>query len=176
VTTRGASASELRRRPKGAAYSQRQLDEALSGTLTLRNTRRGSAARKAVTRAAYAKRAERAEREGDSRAQGRGHPARGEPLRSQEQIEWSSIVTTSGIVDLRTTSRSEARRVGQHLADTRALLEGRKSEREFARRWGRRNRSAGRYQLEADPDVVLALVFAGGPGPVLRYRRVEPAA
>jgi hypothetical protein len=171
--TRALSATELRRRPHGARYSQRQLDRALAGELTVRTTRKGSAARSAVTRAKYAQRVERAETEQQSRAQARGHPARGESLSSQFTVEWSTVTTTAGVVDVTTTTRLEASRVGAYLADTRKLLEGRIEPSAFRRRWSRRIRTVGGFELEPDPDAVLALVFVNGPGPVDRYRRLD---
>jgi hypothetical protein len=171
-----ASAPELRKRPKGARYSQRQLDDAVAGRRTRTNTRKGSAARQAVDRAAYAKRVERLEKLRFTRAQARGHARSSEPRVSDVVYEFDAVPTTTGMTDLTLTSGPEASRTGLYLSDVDALRDGRTSKREFAHKWRRRVRTAGDHELEADPDKVLALLFLNGPGPIDRYRRVVAGA
>lgn len=165
--------SDPRRRPKHARYTQRQLDRALTGDLHRKNTRKGSTARSAVYRVETVRRLGRAEALGISRGQALGHPRRGEQLVSADLTEWSEVPTTQGIADLTTSTKQEASRVGQHLRNVRQLLEGSIDPRAFRRRWKSRIRKVGDYELEADPDKVLAMVFFSGPGPVDRYRRIE---
>jgi hypothetical protein len=162
--TRGNSASDLRRRPKGVRYTQRQLDDALAGKIKLRDTREGSAARQALRRAQYARRVESNERLRRSRATARGH--------AQIRVVWSDVVTKNGVQDVVTNGSVETRRVAQHKHDVRGLLEGRVSASEFRQRWRRRVLSAGGQQLEADPDQVLVIVAFSGPGPQDHYRRL----
>jgi hypothetical protein len=168
--------SDPRRRAKHARYTQRQLDRAWVGDLNRQNTRKGSAARSAVYRVETIRRLGRAEARGISRGQALGHPGPGEQLISTDLTEWSEVPTTSGIVDITTTTMREASRVGRYLRDVRELLENRIDPSTFRHRWIRRVRKAGGYQLEADPNRVLALTFFNGPGPVDRYRRLEPGA
>jgi len=163
-----------RSRPKHARYTQRQLDDALAGRRTRKNTKPGSAARSAVYRAAYVRRVERAEQLGYTRSQARGHPGKGQVRLSDITYEFSGVPTTEGIVDLTLTSSREAHRVGQHLRDVRDLLEDRIDARAFGRRWRRRIRAAGDHELEPDAEAVIAMVFQAGPGPVVRYQRHDP--
>ncbi len=158
-------------RPKHARYTQRQLDAALAGRLSRKNTRPGTPGRSAVYRAAYVRRTNRAEELGYTRSQARGHPGKGQVRLSDITYEFFSIPTTEGVVDLTLTSTREARRVGQYLRDVREVLEDRIDARAFSRRWRRRIRAAGDHELEADAEAVIAMVFQAGPGPVERYQR-----
>jgi hypothetical protein len=163
------SAAELRRRPKGARYSQRQLDDAIAGRLTGGKTRKGSAARQAVTRARYAKRIEVAERRRRSRPQARGHAGESETPASAVRALWTDVPTTAGIRDLETQG-IESRRVGQYQRNVRELLEGRITPMAFRRRWRRRSRAAAGFELVSDPDQVLTMTFLAGPSPQERYQ------
>lgn len=146
------------------------LVRARRGDIT-RRTARTPLERRAVHRAAYERR--RASR----------HP--GESVRSRlghgtaPSVTWSAVPTTSGVVELTTTSRVESRRVGQHSRDVQVLLGGASGEEDFAdlarrfhRRWSRRIRTAGGYELEADPLVVVALLAEAGPAPEPYYTRL----
>ena len=64
--------------------------------------------------------------------------------------------------------------MGQYLRDVRRLLQDDIRPQYFSRRWDRRIRAAGGYELEPDPHHVLAMVFVSGPGPIDRYRRLHP--
>jgi hypothetical protein len=162
--SRGKSATELRRRPSGARYTQRQLDEALAGRLKLRNTREGSAARQAFRRAQYVRRIESNEKLRRSRATARGH--------AQIQVVWSDVVTTNGVQEIVTQGNVETRRVAQHKHDVSGLLDGRITASQFRQRWQRRVLSVGGQQLEADPYQVQSFVLFSGPGPQDHYRRL----
>jgi hypothetical protein len=160
-----------RSRPKRARYSQQQLDAALAGRLSRKNTRPGTPARSAVYRAAYVRRVDRAEELGYSRSQARGHPARGQVALSMVTYEFAQIPTSEGVVDLTLTSTREAHRVGQYLRDVRNLLEDRIDAKAFGRKWRRRIRAAGDHELEPDAEAVIVMIFQAGPGPVERYQR-----
>ncbi len=163
-------------RPKGARYSARQLDDAFAGRLKISNTKKGSVARSAVNRATYVKRIARAEAQGFTRSQARGHATKGQQKISDTSFEFAAVPTTVGIVDLTVNSPKVARRVGQYLRDVQGLLEGRITPSSFQNRWKRRIRAVGDYELELDPERVLAQVFSNGPGPSERYRRIEARA
>ncbi len=166
---------DLHRRPRGARYTQKQLDRALAGEFT-RTSARTKAERSAAYRVESIRRIERGEARGLSRSQSYGHPGRGERLLTATHVEWSEVTTTQGMQDLVLTNEKEASRVGKYQRDIRELLDGRMEPRAFRRRWSRRVRTAGGYELEADPDRVVALTFLTGPGPVDRYRRHSPGA
>lgn len=165
---------DLRRRPKHARYSQRQLDRAWTGELNRDNTRQESTARSAVYRVEAVRRLLRAESRGFSPGQALGHPRSGEQPISATVVEWAEVTTTQGIVDLTLTTNRVASRVGRYQHDVQALLENRFDPKAFQRYWRGHVRSAGGYELEADPDRVLALIFLNGPGPIDRYRRLQP--
>jgi hypothetical protein len=163
-------------RPRGAAYTSRQLDAALTGRLTRGNTQAGSPTRSAVYRAAYLRRVEHAEQHGYSRSQARGHPGRGLVRLSEVTYDFFAVPTTDGVADVTVTSSREARRVGQYLRDVRDLLEDHIDAKAFGRKWRRRIRTAGDHELEPDAEAVIVMVFQAGPGPSERYRRLDARA
>ncbi|MGA8725556.1 MAG: hypothetical protein WB565_10975 [Acidimicrobiales bacterium] len=167
---------ELRRRPKHARYSQRQLDRAFEGELHRGNTPKGSAARSAIYRTEAVARIARAEKRGLSRGQARGHPRRGEVRISGIEVQWSDVPTTEGMRDLVTSTPRQHSRVGLYLADIHRLLHFNLTELDFEERWRNRAREAGGYELEPDAGRVLALVLFSGPPPVDRYRRISAEA
>jgi hypothetical protein len=168
---RASSLTELRKRPKGARYNAATYRKALRGELTTSNTKKGSAARSAADHVAYVRRIERAERNRRSRAQARGHPRSIEPGIGAVRAHWTDVATTRGLESFETQG-IESRRTGQHMRDTRLLLEGRLEPSRFERRWRRRRREAGGFELLADADRVLELHFTAGPPPLERYRRI----
>jgi hypothetical protein len=163
-------------RSKHARYTQRQLDDAVAGRLTRKNTMAGSSGRSAVYRASYLRRVKAADERGYSRSQARGHPGKGQVGLSRITYDFSDVPTTEGIADVRVTSSREARRVGQYLRDVRDLLEERIDESAFRRKWRRRVRAAGDHELEPDPELVIVMVFQAGPAPSERYRRLTARA
>ena len=157
-------------------YDEALLARARRGELTRGNTTKGTPARSAVYRAAYLRRVKAAEERGFTRSQARGHPAKGQVSISKVTYEFSDVPTTTGIADVAVTSSREARRAGQYLRDVRDLLEDRVDATAFQRRWRRRIRTAGDYELEADAELVIVMVFQAGPAPSRRYRRTTARA
>jgi hypothetical protein len=86
-------------------------------------------------------------------------------------VTWSEVPTTVGLREITTTSRVETRRVGQYSRDVRLLLDGDLDAADLRRRWSRRKRGAGGFELEADPDRVLVLRAEAGPPPEPFYSR-----
>jgi hypothetical protein len=87
------------------------------------------------------------------------------------QTEWSAVATTEGIAQLQGRTRRESSRLGTYAHDTRELLTGGMTDKDFARKWRRRVRTVGDAELEADPRVVRALWTVSGPPPEPFYRR-----
>jgi hypothetical protein len=87
------------------------------------------------------------------------------------ESHWSQVVTTRGVREVSATTRVEALRLSDHTADTGRLVSGSLEDEEFFRRWSRRKRSVGGYELESDPDRVIALLTEAGPPPEPFYRR-----
>ena len=138
------------------------LARAHRGELTRRSART-PLERRAVNRATYERR-RTSTPPGESVRSRLGHGAA--PL-----VTWSEVPTTAGLVELTTRNRTETRRVAQFSRDVRLLLDGALEPAAFRRRWTRRVRIAGGFELEADPDVVLVLRAESGPPPDPYYRR-----
>ncbi|MHB8246871.1 MAG: hypothetical protein ACYDGN_16285 [Acidimicrobiales bacterium] len=81
------------------------------------------------------------------------------------QITWSAALTTEGVRPLTTTSRVETSRQGTHSGDVRQVLDGELAPDDFTRRWSRRKRTIGGYELEPDGYRVLELKRQTGPVP-----------
>lgn len=133
-----------------------------------RRTARTPLERRAVLRASYERRRATVQ-PGESVRSRLGHgPA---PV-----VTWSAVPTTVGLRKITTTSRVETRRVGQYSRDVRLLLDGDLDAADFRRRWSRRKRGAGGFELEPDPDKVLVLRAEAGPPPEPFYRRRQRRA
>jgi hypothetical protein len=169
---------EFRRRANRPALSRRQLRKgklspellaaARHGVLTKTNTAKGSQGRQAVDRVkGYAPRAART--------------APGETVRARlghapaPEVVWSAVPTTSGVIEVLTTTRRESSRVGAYSHDVGLLLDGDLDPNEFERKWRRRKRDIGPdVELEWRAEVVIALMAASGPAPEPFYRRRRP--
>ena len=169
---------ELRRQANRPALSRRQLrkgrlspslvEAARHGVLTRTNTATGSQGRQAVDRVkGYAPRAART--------------APGETVRARlghapaPEVVWSAVPTTSGVIEVLTTTRRESSRVGIYSHDVGLLLDGDLDPRDFERKWRRRRRDIGPdVELEWRAEVVMALMAAAGPAPEPFYRRRRP--
>jgi hypothetical protein len=169
---------EFRRRANRPALSRRQLRKgkldpellatARHGVLTRTNTVKGSQGRQAVDRAkGYAPRAART--------------ASGETVRARlghapaPEVVWSAIPTTSGVIEVLTTTRRESSRVGAYSHDVGLLLDGDLDPKDFERKWRRRRRDIGPdVELEWRAEVVIVLMAAAGPAPEPFYRRRRP--
>jgi len=141
------------------------LARAHRGEIT-RRTARTPLERRAVHRAAYERRRATVQ-PGESVRSRLGHGAA--PV-----VTWSEVPTTAGLAEISTLSRVETRRVAQYSRDVRLLLDGDLDPADFHRRWSRRKRDAGVFELEADPDKVLVLRAEAGPPPEPYYRRHLP--
>jgi hypothetical protein len=86
------------------------------------------------------------------------------------EASYSQVVTTKGAREVTVHSRVEARRVGDHAHDVRLLQDGKLDPRAFRRRWRRRVRKVADYELDWDPDRVIAAVTEAGPPPEPFYR------
>ena len=169
---------ELRRQANRRALSRRQLRKrklapellaaARSGVLAKTNTAKGTRGRQAVDRVrGYEPRARRT--------------APGETVRARlghapaPEVVWSAVPTTSGVIEILTTTRRESSRVGVYSHDVALLLDGDLEPKEFERKWRRRRREIGPdVELEWRADVVIALMAAAGPAPEPFYRRRRP--
>jgi hypothetical protein len=87
---------------------------------------------------------------------------------------YSQVITTEGAREVTVHSRIEARRIGDHAHDVRLLAEGRLDPQAFRRRWRRRVRRVADYELEWDPDRVIAAVTDAGAPPEPFYRSQPP--
>ena len=86
------------------------------------------------------------------------------------EATYSQVVTTQGVREATVHSRVEASRIGDHAHDVRLLLDGNLDPRAFRRRWRRRVRKVADYELDWDPDRVIAAVTEAGPPPEPFYR------
>ena len=169
---------ELRRLARRPALSRRQLrkgklspkllDAARRGLLTRANTAKRTRGRQAVDHVkGYAPRAART--------------APGETVRARlghapaPEVVWSAVPTTSGVIEVMTTTRRESSRVGAYSHDVGLLLDGDLERNDFERKWRRRKRDVGPdVELEWRAEVVIALKVAAGPAPEPFYRRRRP--
>jgi hypothetical protein len=92
------------------------------------------------------------------------------------EVTWSEVPTTTGLREITTTNRRESSRVGLYSFHVRQLLDGDLDPNEFERKWRRRKRQAGGFELEWRADFVIALKAAAGPPPEPYYRRRRPPA
>lgn len=148
------------------------MEAAHAGLLTKANTTPGTAGRRAVDAVTYDRRQQRAR----VAARRRGEPAptaRAAAGHSYRGARFFSVPTTMGLRDIDALNRREASRVGTYLHDVGALVWGDISDRAFAAKWRRRVRSAGGFELEADPARVRALLRTEPPPPVRYERRGE---
>jgi hypothetical protein len=97
---------------------------------------------------------------------------------SASEVTWSGVATTTGVRELTTRTYAEGRRVGEHSRDVLSLQDALADEEDwrersssFSRRWNRRNRSAGGFELEGDPERILVMTAAAGPPPQPFYVR-----
>lgn len=90
------------------------------------------------------------------------------------EATYSQVVTTQGALEVTVHSRVEASRIGDHAHDVRLLRDGHLDSKAFRRRWRRRVRKVGNFELESDPDRVIAAVTEAGPPPEPFYRRQPP--
>jgi hypothetical protein len=144
------------------------LDAARRGVLTRTNTAKGSQGRQAVDHArGYAPRAARTVPGETVRARLGHAPA--------PEVLWSAVPTTSGVIEVLTTTRRESSRVGVYSHDVGLLLDGDLEPKDFERKWRRRKRDIGPdVELEWRAAVVIALKAAAGPAPEPFYRRRRP--
>ena len=91
------------------------------------------------------------------------------------EATFSALPTTSGVQEVTVRSLVEASRAGEYGADVGLLLDGELSPAQFRRRWRRRVRKLGDFELEATPDRVIAMVTEAGPPPEPFYRRSAAA-
>ena len=169
---------EFHRRANRPALSRRQLRKGRlapelsaavrSGVLTKANTAKGSQGRQAVDRVkGYEPRARRTVPGETVRARLGHAPA--------PEVVWSAVPTTSGVIEILTTTRRESSRVGVYSHDVGLLLDGDLDSKDFERKWHRRRRDIGPdVELEWRADVVIALMAAAGPAPEPFYRRRRP--
>lgn len=79
---------------------------------------------------------------------------------------FSELVTTAGVQQhVRITDRVEGRRAGEYEADVGRLLGGHMDPAAFQDRWRHRVRTVAGFEVEADPDRVLAMKTEVGPPP-----------
>ena len=143
------------------------LARARRGELTRVNTVPGSPERSAVDRVVYERR--------------RARTAPGETVRARlghappPEVVWSAVPTTSGVIDVFTTTRRQSSRVGTYSRDVGLLLDGDLDPKDFERKWRRRRRDIGLdVELEWRAAVVIVLMTAAGPAPEPFYRRRRP--
>ena len=93
-------------------------------------------------------------------------------------VVFAELVTTTGVHEhVRVTDRVEGRRAGEYEADVGRLLGGHLEPAAFRSRWTNRVRTVAGFEVEADPDRVIATKTEVGPppepfyvGPVRRRR------
>jgi hypothetical protein len=85
--------------------------------------------------------------------------------------EFALVATTDGLAPITGTSRRENSRLGTYAHDTRELLAGEMTDREFGKKWNRRVRTVGDFELESDPAVVRVLWAISGPAPQPFYTK-----
>ena len=140
---RASVSRDLRRQSGRPALSRRQLRKgklspellaaARSGLLTKTNTAKGSQGRQAVDHIkGYEPRARRTVPGETVRARLGHAPA--------PEIVWSAVPTTSGVIEILTTTRRESSRVGSYSRDVGLLLDGDLDQVDFERRWRKRKR------------------------------------
>ncbi|MGA2806303.1 MAG: hypothetical protein ABSF89_18300 [Acidimicrobiales bacterium] len=162
----------LRRRADRPAVPRSQPPDALiaqarAGIITRRNTRPGTRGRQAADAVVYRSRARRTSPEETVRARLGHAPA--------PEVVWSAVTTTSGVIEVLTTTRRESSRVGAYSHDVGLLLDGDLEPTHFERKWRRRRRDMGPdVELEWRAEVVIALMAAAGPAPEPFYRRRRP--
>jgi hypothetical protein len=163
---------ELRRLANRPATPRRHppddlVSAARRGLLTRSTTKRGTKGRQAVDAVVYQRRAARRSPDETVRARLGHAPA--------PEVVWSGVPTTSGVIEIMTTTRWESSRVGTYSHDVSRLLDGDIDSTDFERKWRRRKRDVGPdVELEWRAEVVMALMAAAGPAPEPFYRRRRP--
>jgi hypothetical protein len=137
--------------------------------LTRRNTLPHTQGRQAADAVVYRSRARRTSPAESVRARLGHAPA--------PEVIWSAVPTTSGVIEVFTTTRRESSRIGVYSHDVGLLLDGDLDPVDFERKWRRRKRDIGSdVELEWRADVVIALMATAGPAPEPFYRRRRPPA
>lgn len=81
-------------------------------------------------------------------------------------VVFAELVTTTGVHEhVRITDRVEGRRAGEYEADVGRLLGGHLEAAAFRARWRHRVRTVAGFEVEADPDRVIAMKTEVGPSP-----------
>ena len=93
----------------------------------------------------------------------------------QTEAIFSAVSTTNGVEAVVGVTYLEKRRLGAYAHDTRLLLRGEMSDRDFQRKWSRRKLAVGPdVRLVADPRQVRAMWAVHGasvPAPFYRRRQ-----
>lgn len=81
-------------------------------------------------------------------------------------VVFAELVTTTGVHQhVRVTTRVEGRRAGEYQSDVGRLLGGHLEPVAFRARWRQRVRTVAGFEVESDPDRVLAMKTEVGPPP-----------
>jgi hypothetical protein len=136
---------------RNKAPNPRLTEAARAGLITRHNTEPGTAGRKAADAVTYQRRQERHASKGLTARQAVGHP------KTTDRLPTFSYLRADGTYVERQGTRAEAKRANRVNWLTRQLLEGRISEKEYARRVGGYAPLANGDRFLADPRAVIAL-------------------